>query len=148
MARMAATWECVLDSSAVVAYLFDEPGADRVGPMLGKRGAISAVNFAEVLKTILFEAIDPTANLAGAFAALGIAIVHFEAEQAETAASLWGETRGLNLGLEDRACLALALRSGRPVMTADQEWRKLPAGLGITVEVIREVKSTRRPTKG
>ena len=145
---MPVTWDYVLDASAVVAYLFDEPGADRVEPILGKRGAISAVNFAEVLKTILFEATDPSANLSVAFTALGIPIVHFEAEQAETAAALWGETRGLNLGLGDRACLALAVRSGRPVLTADQEWRKLPASLGIKVEIIREVKATRRSTKG
>ena len=44
-------------------------------------------------------------------------------------------TRALGLSLGDRACLALGLRGGLPVLTADHAWQQLT--LGVVVQVIR-----------
>lgn len=40
---------------------------------------------------------------------LGLAVEPFSAEDADTAALLWPQTRHLGLSLADRACLSLAL---------------------------------------
>jgi ribonuclease VapC len=123
----------------VLAFLFDERGADAVEPFLAN-AAISAVNLSEVLKAIYWRATDAdTTGLAEDFAALGIEIVHFDSEQAEAAAGLYGQTRHLGLSLADRACLAMAIRSGRPVVTADHKWRKLE--LEIEIHLFREPAS-------
>jgi PIN domain nuclease of toxin-antitoxin system len=45
------------------------------------------------------------------------------------------QTRDHGLSLGDRACLALAVSLGLPVMTADRAWMALD--LGIEVIVIR-----------
>ena len=44
-------------------------------------------------------------------------------------------TRHLGLGLGDRACLALGLRRGLPVLTAERQWAGLD--LGVAVNLIR-----------
>ena len=51
------------------------------------------------------------------------------------AASLRPVTRKLGLSLGDRASLALGMRQGLPVLTADQNWTK--ADVDVKVEVIR-----------
>src|ERR1044072_3562353 len=48
-ARMSAAPESVLDASALVALLWDEPGASAVEPLLGT-SVISALSWAEVLQ--------------------------------------------------------------------------------------------------
>lgn len=47
----------VLEASAVLALVRDEPGADKVAPHVG-RAAISAVNFQEVIKELLLSGLD------------------------------------------------------------------------------------------
>jgi ribonuclease VapC len=46
-------------------------------------------------------------------------------EDAVRIAELMPRQRELDLSLGDRACLALALRLGLPVLTADRSWLKL-----------------------
>ena len=69
------------------------------------------------------------------FMEVGVTFEPFTPEQAETAARLYTQTRNHGLSLADRACLALALDKGWPVMTADRAWAGLD--LAIEVEVIR-----------
>jgi PIN domain nuclease of toxin-antitoxin system len=47
----------VMDASAVLALVRDEPGADKVTPYVG-RAAISAVNLQEVIKELLLSGLD------------------------------------------------------------------------------------------
>ena len=118
-----------LDASALLAFLFGEPGGDRVASVVD-RACLSAVNLAEVLGRFARDGHD--AHLvARRIAATPIEIVPFEAPDAALAAQLVPKTRALGLSLGDRACLALALVRGIPAMTADRDWLRLEIGVGI-----------------
>jgi PIN domain nuclease of toxin-antitoxin system len=123
----------VLDSSALLAYVKAEPGADVVASMIGD-AIISAVNFAEAVSKL----VDRGATLDIARAALGIAtidVVDFDRGLAERAGALIVKTRRKGLSLGDRACLALAERERVPALTGDSAWSKLD--LPIEIRLIR-----------
>ncbi len=123
----------VLDASALLAFLHDEPGADLVRQSLDG-GIVSAVNWAEVVQKSLLRRADVT-GMQEEFAEVGLVFESFTASQAEIAASLWERTRRYGLSLADRACLALATARKVPVLTADRTWGEL--GLGIEIQVLR-----------
>lgn len=128
---MATEHEAVLDASALIALLWDEPGAEAVEPLLG--GAVlSAVNWSEVLQRYDAHGIDLDGKR-DSVEALGIAIEDFNADDAEVAGGLWASTRSAGLSLGDRACLALARRLGLPAHTADRDWRKVDVGVEVVV---------------
>jgi PIN domain nuclease of toxin-antitoxin system len=123
----------VFDSSAILAFLFEEPGGDRVAERL-RGGFLSSVNHCEVIERML----DRGQSIAGAranLARLQLEIVPFDAAQAERAAELRASTMPFGLSLGDRACIALAERLAATVMTADRQWGK--AALPVEIEVIR-----------
>jgi ribonuclease VapC len=128
---MAEAPETVLDASALIALLWEEPGAEAVEPLLG-RASISTVNWAEVLQRYRAHGVA-TAGKRESVEALGISIESFEAEDAETVAELWQPTRAAGLSLADRACLALARRLGVPAHTADRDWRKVRVGVKVVL---------------
>jgi ribonuclease VapC len=122
-----------LDSSAILAVFFEEPGGEVVAPIL--RGALlSTVNLAEVHTRM----IDRGAQLQQAWSwieGLQCEICFFTDEQARVAAELRPMTRPFGLSLGDRACLALAIDRKATVYTTDRIWKKL--SLGIQIEAIR-----------
>jgi PIN domain nuclease of toxin-antitoxin system len=125
--------EVVLDASALLAALHGEPGGAGVEARL--QGAVlSSVNYAEVVQQSLARGVDLDGFRAD-LEALGIMILPFTIQDAERAAGMWPVTSKLGLSLGDRACLALALRLGLPVMTADRIWGKVT--LGVDVQLIR-----------
>ena len=101
---------CVLDASALLALLCDEPGAETVADE-AERAAISAVNWSEVCHRHLARGIS-LEGLRDDAEAVGLRIVPFGADDAAQSAGLWPTTRDRGLSLGDRACLALALRLG------------------------------------
>jgi len=121
----------VLDASALLAFLHEEPGAERVEL---EGSTIAAVNWSEVLGKCLARGI-PTEGLHDDLEALGLSIAPFTLQDAELTAALWPQVRSLGLSLGGRACLSLGLRLGLPVITADRAWKRLR--LGIDVRVIR-----------
>ena len=123
----------VLDASALLAMLNDEPGADRVAKALPD-AVISAVNLSEVVAK-LAEAGMPENEVREALDPLGLDVVPFDEELAYAAGELRRSTRSLGLSLANRACLALGVALKLPVLTADGAWRK--AGVSVRVEVIR-----------
>lgn len=123
----------VLDASALLAFLHDEPGADRVQRVLD-RAIVSAVNWAEVVQKSLLKRADVT-GMQGEFAEVGMVFEPFTTSQAELAAHLWESTRRNGLSLADRACLALAMERKEPVLTADRAWGKL--GLDVDIRLLR-----------
>ncbi len=121
----------VLDASALLAFLQDEPGGDEVRGLLSQ-SLISTVNWSEVVQKTLAKGADAS-GLWEDLAALGVRLQPFTREQAEAAGRLWLPTRALGLSLGDRACLALGLQMGCPVITADKAWQALNLGFGIRV---------------
>jgi PIN domain nuclease of toxin-antitoxin system len=120
----------VLDASAVLAVLKDEPGAQEIIPLLGDC-VICAVNFSEVLASMSRLAPDLSPVLADLRQVVRD-VRPFDDSLALIAARLAGPTRPFGLSLGDRACLALAQQLGAPALTADRAW----AGLDLGVEVI------------
>ena len=123
----------VLDASALLAYLQDEPGGERVKAVLGQ-AVLSAVNWAEVVGKAIDREVD-THGLREDLEALGLRIESFSAAQADISGHLKRSTKRLGLSLGDRACLALAIEKGERILTADRIWERLRLGVGI--EVIR-----------
>ncbi len=126
------TEHVVLDASAVLAYLQDENGSDKVHEILSEgKGMLSAVNYAEVVGKLL-EAGMAEGTVKTALELLDLHIEPLDDEQAWQAGVLRTATRALGLSLGDRACLALAQVKKLPVITADRHWEKLTTGLTIT----------------
>jgi PIN domain nuclease of toxin-antitoxin system len=131
--------EVVLDASALLAYLNEEPGAEVVEEALSRGAVISAANWAEVLSKVAEGGGDPDA-LNDALKARGLLgqtlqVLPLLMEDSLIIARLRPKTKSLGLSLGDRACLALGLRLGRAVLTTDRDWQKL--SLGVDVRVAR-----------
>jgi ribonuclease VapC len=125
--------EAVLDASALIAFLRNERGAEKVGAIL-TQSILSAVNLTETL-TKMVEYGKPLADVARQIDRLQIPVIPYDVEQATIAASLWQATRTAGLSLGDRACLSLALTKSLPALTTDREWHK--CGLGVKIVAIR-----------
>lgn len=119
----------VLDASALLAYLADEPGADVVSMTIAGGAAISSVNLAEVLSRVAGSGSDPS-DLVEKLTANGllhgaISVEPFTDTDAIEVARLRPITRAAGLSLGDRACLALAARLDLPALTADAAWARV-----------------------
>jgi ribonuclease VapC len=121
--------EVVADASAILALLRSEAFGDFDPERLA--GAwVSAVNLSEVLAKLSSGGLAEE-EADAAIAALDLQIVPFDEAQARAAARLWSPKPGLSFA--DRACLALGLRLGRPVATADRIWATLDVGAEIVL---------------
>lgn len=125
----------LLDASAVLAYLRDEPGAALVHDVLIRAAAaICAVNLAEVVGKLLERGM-PEDDVAAVIADLEMQVLPFDAALAAATGRLRPATRGFGLSLADRACLACAGTHGLKVLTTDRIWpRAMPEA---AIEVIR-----------
>ena len=123
----------VLDASALLAYLQDEPGEERVRAIIGQ-ATISTVNWSEVIGKARDHGVD-TFGLREDLASLGLSFEPFSADQAEIAGGFREHTHRHGLSFGDRACLALGHDRGETVYTSDRVWSHL--NLGVDVEVIR-----------
>lgn len=127
--------DCVLDASAMLASLLQEPGAASVEQLLSGPGAVvSAVNLSEVVAKLI-DLGWPEPAIRRDIGRMNIDPVSFDAESAFAAGLLRQMTRQAGLSLGDRACLSLAQRLGLPAVTADRVWTALQ--LPVTVQVIR-----------
>jgi ribonuclease VapC len=131
---MAAT---VLDASALLAHLHDEPGADVVEEAIAGGAAISTVNVAEALGSEASRGTDP-GRLAEKLNSRGLLdgalTVHpFTTADAIEAARLRPLTRTAGLSLGDRACLALARRLDGVAITADTAWARVELDVPVTL---------------
>lgn len=123
----------VLDASAILAVLRDEPGADVV--VAQSRGAsLSTVNLTEVITKLIDQELDLVWAMKQ-LARLEIEFVAFTADHAATASDLRPVTKACGLSLADRACLALAIERRQPVLTADRVWAELD--LDVDIRLIR-----------
>jgi ribonuclease VapC len=124
----------VLDASALLAYLFREPGHEIVEKYI-EDACISTVNLSEVAGRFIRDGIDVT-PLIQHLEKTSIEIVSFSQEHALNAADLIPYTKSNGLSLGDRACLGLAVARGLATITADVAWADIE-NLGIDVIQIR-----------
>ena len=123
----------VLDASAVLAMVYQEPGADDVTSRLDG-SLISSVNFSEVLQKARAEGYDLD-EIAALLRSMVDGIVPFDDRMALDTAGLWEQTRVAGLSLADLACLALTAAVNGVAVTTDIAWAKLDLP-GIAIHVI------------
>jgi len=130
----------VLDSSAVLAMLLNEPGGEQVeslldalGPGSGVQAAISSVNWCEILTRMQREKVGLSADRLSAILA-GVDLYPFGKAEAEAAADYALVSQALSLG--DRACLALAKTLQATAWTTERLWGRI--SLDVPIELIRD----------
>ena len=125
----------MLDSSAVLAMVYDEPGGAKVraailSPLYAV--AISTVNWCEVLTKLSRKIPTITAEKLEAILP-GVEVVPFGRAEAEQTASLAKSCPNISMG--DRACLALACFLDSTAWTTDKIWAQ--TSVGAKVEILR-----------
>ena len=120
-----------MDASAVLAFLQDENGSEKVDLVLSEgRAIISAVNYAEVVGKLL-EAGLPESSVKIVMENLELQVEPLDDQQAWKAGILRISTREFGLSLGDRACLALDHIKNLSIITADKQWDKLKTDIKI-----------------
>lgn len=127
--------EMVLDASALLALLRDEPGAAKVAEHIAD-SRMSSVNYAEVVSHFIHAGM-PAEQVDAMLRPLPMMIVEADQALATLAGRLRSITAEAGLSLGDRFCLGLARRDGLPALTADRQWRTVAEAAGVTVTVIR-----------
>jgi len=114
------TARTLLDASALLAFLWDEPGTDAVTAAFaqGDTGCTVA-NWAEVVAKVVSRGKDWSVAEA-ALLGQGLDILPIETVDAVIAGRLWTEHPSLSLG--DRLCLAVGRRLDAVIVTADRAW--------------------------
>ncbi|MHB8527882.1 MAG: type II toxin-antitoxin system VapC family toxin [Caulobacteraceae bacterium] len=125
----------VLDASALIAVLREEPGAARAEAAMD--GAVmSTVNLAEVAAYLAKTGLERRA-IGTMMAELSIVYAPPDVDLAIEAGSMRALTANAGLSLGDRFCLAQAKRLGSVALTADRAWIDVATALGVQVEIIR-----------
>jgi ribonuclease VapC len=122
----------VVDSSALIALVRNEPGADRVAAALD-RAVASAIILAESLSKLAGFGYDSDLARADLMAA-GLDVAAFGPADIAAVVALHGLSKQ-RVSLADRFCLALALDRNLPVLTGDRHWAAL--GLPLKIDLIR-----------
>lgn len=87
--------KAVLDASALLAYLQNEPGSEAVEEVLAE-SVISSVNWAEVVQKSLAAGVV-VEGMREDLASLGLTIAPFVLEDGQVAGQLWHKTRQYQL---------------------------------------------------
>ena len=125
----------VLDASALLAFLLDEPGGDKVQAILTDC-AMTAVNLGEVVGH--FARIGSSeADIRSMLDPLPFLRVALDEELAFIAGLMLPATRQAGLSFGDCACLALANKLGVRALTADRAWREVGQAVAVEIEMIR-----------
>jgi ribonuclease VapC len=114
----------LLDASALLAVVFDEPGAEAVRDILDDC-EIHALNLAEAVRKLVDYGASPEEAQANIEALDLVVIEGFGAEQAYRIAHLAPEAKRLGLSLGDCVCLTLAELHGMAAVTADRAWGRI-----------------------
>ncbi|MBB4616747.1 PIN domain-containing protein [Sphingomonas abaci] len=120
----------VLDASALLCLLNDEPGADRVVEVL-TRSVMDTTNLAEVVSKLRERGLS-LEEVQEALGGLHLDVRPLSPSQAMTIGDLRPATKPLGLSLGDRACLALALDLSTELFTVDADLASADVGVSIT----------------
>ena len=123
--------DTVLDASAILAFLWGEPGCEAVNEaFVGGTVGCTLANWSEVVAKVTARG----ANWNVAEVALighGLTLLAIDESDAVEAGRMWAKHPSLSLG--DRLCLAVGERLGAAILTADGEW----AAVSPLVHLIR-----------
>jgi PIN domain nuclease of toxin-antitoxin system len=120
----------VLDSSAVLALILHERGADRVDAVL-PQSVISAATLAEVLTKVVRRGLDLQGGIEK-IDGFGLQIHPVEEAHAMLAADIYSKAPAqLDLSLGDRLCIALAMTLRCELLTSDGGMLRYDAGIPI-----------------
>jgi ribonuclease VapC len=125
----------VLDASALIAMLREEPGAIKVADAIAD-ARMSVFNYAEVVSYFINAGMDHY-DIDAMLDPLPVELVPADKDLARLAGHLRGPTVSAGLSLGDRFCLALAKRKGVPAWTADTQWKRIAEAVGVEVVTIR-----------
>ena len=115
----------VFDSSAVLAAIFAEPGAEMVAKLWSEgTNLLCAVNYAEVIAKLNERGMSES-DILTVMEGVALEVVPFDQSAAHATGLLRQHTKALGLSLGDRACLSLAKAQRAKVVTAEQIWKKL-----------------------
>ena len=138
IARIKADY--ILDASALLAFMLDEPGHEQVHAILD-RACIHSVNIAEVVGKLIRKGV-PGLRAEQMIEELDLDVdQNLPVHQAALCGELVAHTRQQGLSLGDCICLAVAASKGSIAVTADRKWQELDGQrIGsheIRVQVIR-----------
>jgi ribonuclease VapC len=125
----------VLDASAVLAVLLDEPGGDFVFDVMNG-SHISVVNISEVYAALMnggmtFEAVQQVVE------SLPMRRRTFREAHAWQTAKLRTVTKKFGLSLGDRACVTTAIFTSLPILTSDRRMAEARDVLSLDIRMIR-----------
>lgn len=124
----------VLDSSAVIALLLNEPGAEKVSCYEGHT-AMSAINLAEVCIRMVEIGVAED-KIRQFLSAIRVQVYPFDVEQAYAVSKFRNLARKYGMSLADCACIQLGKQLNLPVVTGDRAWTRVD--LGVEVDLIRD----------
>jgi ribonuclease VapC len=128
------TVEYVLDSTALIAIVEQEPGYQRVEDLLGN-SAISAINLAETMNKLVDRG-SPAETVRGVLVKLELTVEAWSEDMAYRSSEFTRFSKSHGLSLGDRACLTLAKQLRATAVTSDRTWRRLPS-LGVRIMIFR-----------
>lgn len=129
----------ILDASVFLAFLLDEPGTEQVSAaLLRHRCVVSSVTLTEVEGKLVGRGDFTHGQVRGQYAKLLSVVqeVVFDAACREKAAFYYARKSPYDLSLGDAACLGTAEVLKVDVLTAEQNWAKIP-DLPFKVHLIR-----------
>lgn len=137
----------MIDSSAVLAFLFAERGSDVVADWMDRGAMISTANVQEVIAKLVVQAVangtDPDEALAKAVLnvqSLGLDVADLTTDDAIQAGAWSPYQKSAGLSAGDRCCLALGKRTGLPVVHAGQKWQPLADEFALELVLVREAR--------
>jgi ribonuclease VapC len=127
----------VLDTSALLASMYEESGKGRVDEvLLAEPCLICAVNLAEFASKCAGGGMA-RAEIEAITRGFNAEVIALDHELALVTGLLRPLTRQVGLSLGDRACLARAKSRQAIALTADRVWTELDPSLGITIQCIQ-----------
>ncbi len=122
----------ILDTSAIIALIKNEKGADIVKSNL-KGSIMSSVNYSEAVAVLARKM--PREIIISILNKLVPEVIDFDQLQAIESGILYQQTKEFGLSFGDRACLTLAKIKALPVLSADKIWLDLK--LDVEIKIIR-----------
>ncbi|WP_142594264.1 PIN domain-containing protein [Pseudorhizobium endolithicum] len=127
---------CVIDTSAIMAYLNEENGAGTSESWLDRGATISALCVQETTANLVQRGVDQESALE-MINALGLETHSLDFALAIDGGALISVTQPKGLSHGDGACLSLARRLGLPAVTADRVWAEIADDVGVEVILVR-----------